>query len=275
MRLTGSGLGCADWPKCSETKFVDVSTGHAAIEQLNRLFTGVVALTVILCVLLSLRLKPRRKDLIGMSAILIVGVLLQVIIGAVVVLTGLNPLSNIAHFLVSIFLMTIAYMLVRHAAIFRLTRDVVPRGSPLIGDKKVLTTVKVLVGATLLAVITGTVVTGSGPHAGDENAVRINLAMKTIVKVHSATVWIAVATLLVLIFLGGRNVLAKSLLRRSLTRFGAVVVFQGLVGYSQYFLGLPVILVAVHVATAVAVWLCALDIYWNSRLSEAPTNVKE
>ena len=100
VRLTGSGLGCADWPQCSSTKFVDVSTGHAAIEQVNRLFTGVVSAAVIAAVLGSIFVTPRRRSLIWLSSGLVVGVLAQVILGAVVVLTGLNPWSNMAHFLV-------------------------------------------------------------------------------------------------------------------------------------------------------------------------------
>ena len=79
---------------------------------------------------MSLRLRPSRRDLIAMSLVLVAGVMLQVIIGAIVVWTGLNPYSNIAHFLVSIFLMTTAYMLVRHASIFRLTDEVAPRREP-------------------------------------------------------------------------------------------------------------------------------------------------
>lgn len=273
VRLTGSGLGCADWPQCSESKFIDVSSTHAAIEQLNRLFTGVVAASVILCVLLSLRLKPKRRDLIAMSLVLVAGVMLQVIIGAVVVWTGLNPYSNIAHFLVSIFLMTTAYMLVRHASIFRLTDEVAPRGEPLLKDQPTETMVRILLASTGAAVVTGTLVTGSGPHAGDETAVRLDFALTTIVRTHSAFVWMTVAFLIVLLVRTKKSVNAQNLLRRPLSRFAIVLVFQGMIGYLQYFLGVPIALVAIHVATSVAVWLCALDVYWASRLSALPNIV--
>ncbi|MDP4901757.1 MAG: COX15/CtaA family protein [Ilumatobacteraceae bacterium] len=273
VRLTGSGLGCADWPQCSESKFIDVSSTHAAIEQINRLFTGVVAASVILCVLLSLRLKPKRRDLIAMSIGLVAGVMMQVIIGAIVVWTGLNPFSNIAHFLVSIFLMTTAYMLVRHASIFRTTDEVAPRGEPLLNGQPIENIVKTLLVATGAAVVTGTLVTGSGPHAGDETAVRLGFAMPTIVRTHSAFVWLTVGILLVSLHMTRKNTEAKKLLMRPLKRFAAVVLFQGAIGYLQYFLGVPIGLVAIHVATSVAVWLCALDVYWSSRLSALPNSV--
>jgi cytochrome c oxidase assembly protein subunit 15 len=273
VRLTGSGLGCADWPQCSESKFIDVSSTHAAIEQINRLFTGVVAASVILCVLLSLRLKPKRRDLIAMSIVLVAGVMMQVIIGAIVVWTGLNPFSNIAHFLVSIFLMTTAYMLVRHASIFRTTDEVAPRGEPLLKGQPIEKIVKTLLVATGAAVITGTLVTGSGPHAGDETAVRLGFAMPTIVRTHSAFVWLTVGVLLVSLHMTRKNIEVKKLLMRPLKRFAAVVLFQGAIGYLQYFLGVPIGLVAIHVATSVAVWLCALDVYWSSRLSALPNSV--
>ena len=273
VRLTGSGLGCVDWPQCSKSKFIDVSSTHAAIEQLNRLFTGVVAAAVILCVLMSLKLTPRRRDLIAMSIVLVAGVLAQVIIGAIVVWTGLNPYSNIAHFIVSIFLMSVAYMLVQHAKIFRLTDDVVPRGEPILKDQRIAKLVKILLLTTGAAVVAGTLVTGSGPHAGDENAVRLGFAMTTIVRTHSVFVWLTVATTMALVFLARKNTDARVLLTKSLKRFSAVLIFQGAIGYLQYFLGVPVELVAVHVATSVAVWLCAVDVYWNSRLSVSPNNV--
>ncbi|MDP4981482.1 MAG: COX15/CtaA family protein [Ilumatobacteraceae bacterium] len=273
VRLTGSGLGCADWPQCSESKFIDVSSTHAAIEQINRLFTGVVAASVILCVLLSLRLKPKRRDLIAMSIVLVAGVMMQVVIGAIVVWTGLNPFSNIAHFLVSIFLMTTAYMLVRHASIFRTTDEVAPRGEPLLNGQPIEKIVKTLLVATGAAVVTGTLVTGSGPHAGDETAVRLGFAMPTIVRTHSAFVWLTVGILLVSLHMTRKNTEAKKLLMRPLKRFAAVVLFQGAIGYLQYFLGVPIGLVAIHVATSVAVWLCALDVYWSSRLSALPNSV--
>lgn len=87
----GSGLGCVDWPGCSETQFVDVSTGHTAIEQINRLFTGVVSAAVAASALGSFLVSPRRRSMILLAVGLVVGVLVQVLLGAVVVLTDSTP----------------------------------------------------------------------------------------------------------------------------------------------------------------------------------------
>jgi len=266
VRLTGSGLGCADWPRCSESKFVDVSNSHAAIEQVNRLFTGVVAASVILAVLLSVKLRPKRRDLVAMSIGLVIGVLAQVLLGGLVVLTGLNPFSNIAHFLVSIVLMSNAYMLLQHARIFRTEETVLPRREPEISNSKILLLVRIVLFLTGSAVVTGTVVTGSGPHAGDENAIRIRLAINTAAKIHSITVIICLITALVLFLMSRRDQESWRILAHPLERFLAIGFLQGLIGYVQYFSGLPVLLVAVHVALSVAVWLGALDLYWNSKL---------
>ena len=208
-----------------------------------------------------------------MSLVLVAGVLAQVIIGALVVWTGLNPFSNIAHFLVSIFLMTTAYMLVRHASIFRLTDEIAQRGEPLLKDQPIEKIVRILLVTTGAAVITGTLVTGSGPHAGDETAVRLGFAMPTIVRIHSAFVWLTVIFLVVSIQIMKKSDEARSLLMSPLKRFAGVLLFQGLIGYLQYFLGVPIGLVAIHVATSVAVWLCVVDVYWSSRLSALPNSV--
>ena len=112
VRLTGSGLGCVDWPACNEEQFVDVSTPHAAIEQLNRLFTGVVAASVVAAVLAALFVRPRQQRLVRLAIWLVAGVVGQVVLGGIVVLTGLHPLSNMGHFLLSIALMWGGYLLV-------------------------------------------------------------------------------------------------------------------------------------------------------------------
>jgi len=218
-------------------------------------------------------LRPKRRDLVGMSVVLVLGVLAQVLIGAVVVLTGLNPYSNIAHFLVSIFLMSVAYMLVQHAKIFKTSDEPVSRGEPLLAGNKTAQAVKVLLALTGSVIVVGTLVTGSGPHAGDEKAVRLGFAMTDIVRVHGIAVWLTVIAFFVVAMMSRKTQVARSLLGRPLARFGVVLVAQAVVGYAQYFLGVPVVLVAIHVAMSVLVWLAALDVYWHSRLSAMPSRV--
>jgi len=265
VRLTGSGLGCADWPQCSTTKFVDVSTGHAAIEQINRLFTGVVSVAVIAAVLGSFFVTPRRKSLIWLSSALVVGVLAQVILGAVVVLTGLNPWSNMAHFLVSLALVTTAVFLVENAGATNVVGDFAvidqtPPTRPL--TQKFADLILVLCG---LAIILGTLVTGSGPHAGDENAIRLNFDLRSITRIHSAIVLLCIAATLIFISQIRKNTSEWMRFRAKLEIFLFVAVAQGGVGYLQYFSGVPAQLVAIHVALAVAVWISVLRLWISAR----------
>ena len=101
VRLTGSGLGCDDWPNCNDQQLVDVSSGHAAIEQVNRLFTGLVAFAVIAAVLGSLWRQPRRRDLTWLSLGLVAGVLGQIVLGGITVLVDLHPVAVQGHMLLS------------------------------------------------------------------------------------------------------------------------------------------------------------------------------
>lgn len=265
MRLTGSGLGCADWPQCSSTKFVDVSTGHAAIEQINRLFTGIVSAAVIAAVLGSIFVVPRRKSLIWLAGGLVVGVLAQVIIGAVVVLTDLNPWSNVAHFLVSIALVTTAVFLVELAGATKVNE--VFAVSDQTAPMRPITQrfADLILGLSGLVIILGTLVTGTGPHAGDENAIRLSLDLRSITRVHSATVLLCVALTIMFFFLIRQNASEWARIKSKLELFLFVAVAQGGVGYLQYFSGVPTQLVAIHVALAVAVWISVLQLWIVSR----------
>ena len=251
VRLTGSGLGCSDWPRCSQEKFIDVSTGHGAIEQVNRLFTGVVAASVVLAVLGSLRLIDRRRILTRLSLGLVAGVLAQVVIGGIVVLTGLNPWANMAHFLVSMVLL--ANALVLH-------RSVEPT---LDGAKSELAipglAVVVVALLGLTAVVTGTVVTATGPHAGDENAIRFGFAIHSVARVHGSTV---VATLAAIAYLLWRTRGRDSHFESAVAKLLGVGMMQGIVGYVQYLADVPALLVAVHIALAALVWLALVDVVW-------------
>jgi len=265
VRLTGSGLGCADWPQCSTTKFVDVSTGHAAIEQINRLFTGIVSAAVIAAVLGSFFVTPRRKSLIWLSSGLVVGVVAQVIIGAVVVLTGLNPWSNMAHFLVSLALVTAAVFLVEHAGATDVENVVGVRDQAMPVRPMTQRFADLILGVSGLAIVLGTLVTGAGPHAGDENAIRLNFDLRSITRIHSATVLVCIAATLVFIAQIRRNSQEWTRLKTKLELFLFVAVAQGGVGYLQYFSGVPAQLVAIHVAFAVAVWITVLRLWIAAR----------
>jgi len=263
VRLTGSGLGCDDWPNCNSQKFVDVSSTHAAIEQLNRLFTGLVSLSVVLAVLMAYFRVPRRRDLVLLAWSLVAGVAAQIVIGGIVVLTGLHPLWNMTHFLVSMVLVTCAFLLERSSRLASVSRTW--RSVP-----QALRRVHAfLLGAAAVAITTGTVVTATGPHAGDENAERLGFELRDVARVHSTSVIICVALLAWLMWqsarMQGRDAAS---LRQALGTFAFVAVLQGAVGYAQYFTGVPVLLVGLHIAGATAFWLAACNVAFAPRPDE-------
>ncbi|HEX3090612.1 MAG TPA: COX15/CtaA family protein, partial [Ilumatobacteraceae bacterium] len=160
VRLTGSGLGCVDWPNCNDSSLVDVSSQHSAIEQINRLFTFVVGLAVVLAALGAWLRRPRRRDLLWLSMSLVAGIPAQGIVGAIVVWTDLNPIAVQLHFVLSMVLVAIAVVLVirsREPDDAKRVSAVVPRTRH---------RVRLMVVWTAIAIVAGTVVTGTGPHAG-------------------------------------------------------------------------------------------------------------
>jgi cytochrome c oxidase assembly protein subunit 15 len=251
VRLTGSGLGCSDWPQCNSERFIDVSSMHGAIEQINRLFTGVVAALVIAAVLGSLFLKERKRSLTQLSLGLVIGVLAQVILGAIVVLTGLNPFANMGHFLLSMVLIGNAIVLCRKS---RIAKNPVLNCSS--QERKYLLTIGVLFAC---AVISGTVVTATGPHAGDENAVRFGFSITSVARVHSFFVLLSLLVLLLVLLKVRKSPPTREFLEQRLAAFLGVGLLQALVGYVQYFNGIPVVLVATHLFGAALIWSLAVD----------------
>jgi heme a synthase len=251
VRLTGSGLGCSDWPQCNSERFIDVSSVHGAIEQVNRLFTGVVAVLVIAAVLGSLFLVERKRSLTQLSLGLVVGVLAQVVLGAIVVLTGLNPFANMGHFLLSMVLIANAIVLYRQS---RMGKSPVLDCS--LQERKYLSLIGILFA---LAVISGTVVTATGPHAGDENAVRFGFSISSVARIHSFFVLLSLLALLLVLLKVRKSSQTREFLEQRLGVFLGVGMLQALVGYVQYFNGIPVILVATHLFGAALIWSLAVD----------------
>ena len=278
VRLTGSGLGCVDWPACNEERFVDVSSPHAAIEQLNRLFTGVVAASVIAAMLAALLVRPRDRRTVQLALLLVAGTVGQVVLGGIVVLTGLHPLSNMGHFLLSIALMAWAFWLVDAISARGLNeassyssrahwRALLARQSwSLVPDNRVAAVSRVVTFMTLVAIVTGTVVTGTGPHAGDETSPRFDFEISHVARIHGGSVLITVALAVVLGVLLRRDAAGRNM-QNAFETFLFLAVLQGGVGYLQYFTGVPVVLVAVHIALSVAVWLAALNLSTTARRS--------
>lgn len=253
VRLTGSGLGCDDWPKCNADRFVDISSAHAAIEQLNRLFTFLVGIGVALAAAAAWLRRPPRRDLRVLGTLIVAGVPAQGLVGAVVVWTDLHPAVVQWHFLLS--------MLLVWAAVLLLVRSREPDGTGrrLAVSPATRTHVAVVATLTALTVTMGTVVTGTGPHAGDEEARRFfgtaadidGEALRWVSRIHGVSVWISVAAVLALAWRLRRSA-ERTRLESPLAAWMLVAVVQGSVGYAQYFSGLPVGLVIVHLAGATA-----------------------
>lgn len=251
VRLSGSGLGCADWPNCNDERFIDVSSVHGAIEQVNRLFTGVVTVLVMAAVLAARLLPERRRDLERLAWLLVVGVIGQIVLGGVVVLTDLNPVANQGHFVLSMFLVGSGLVLVRKAG------GSAPRLELPVRERRIVRIIGLAAGC---AILTGTAVTGAGPHAGDEDAPRLDVGIETVARVHGIAVMVALAAIVSLVV---------STRRRGLGTLGprvetllAVGVLQATVGYVQYFNEIPALLVAVHVALATAFFLVVVDLWY-------------
>jgi len=275
VRLTGSGLGCVDWPACNEERFVDVSSPHAAIEQLNRLFTGVVAASVIAAMLAAFFVRPRRRRLVRLAALMVLGVVGQVVLGGIVVLTGLHPASNMGHFLLSIVLMAWAYWLVDAISprglnepdhsMSTLWRSLASRSEwSLVKETRLRTLSRLVVVLTSIAIVTGTIVTGTGPHAGDESSPRFDFSISHVARIHGGSV---IVVLLVTVVLGLvlRRDSKDPAMQNAFEAFLFLAVLQGGIGYLQYFTGVPVALVAVHIALSVTVWLAALNLASTAR----------
>lgn len=254
VRLTNSGLGCDDWPNCNSEKLIDVSSAHAAIEQVNRLLTGVVVLAVAVAVLGSYLRTPRRRDLVWWSWSLVVGVFANAFLGAVTVWVDLHPYAVQGHLLLSMALIASGAVLVRRSS----EPDGVRRERVVSSSASQL--VRGLALGTTVAVVTGTVVTGAGPHAGDENAVRLNVDIPSAARVHGASV---IATLLVAVLLVlrcRRSQPDREFLQAGLSRWLTVAVMQAVIGYVQYFTGVPELLVLAHVAGASVLYVATTQL---------------
>lgn len=255
VRLTGSGLGCSTWPECTPGSYTPSPDQpeaplHAWIEFGNRLLTFVLFLNALVLMISILR---NRKELFGLGAIQILGILAQAVLGGITVLTGLNPATVAGHFMLSIILIAAALSL----------RQRIYGKSPsgLIVSKLTRNLARALVLLTFVVLIAGTIVTGSGPHAGDSTAERFLLDARTVSWIHADLViaLIGVAIALLISIQVGESGATREILGARIKVFLLASLVQGAIGYTQYFTGLPEVLVAFHILGSILVWLSA----WN------------
>jgi len=254
VRLTGSGLGCDDWPNCNNERFIDVSSGHAAIEQINRLVSGLVGIPTLLMAIGAFRVRPVRRGLKIPSIVVLVSILGNGVVGGMAVRGDLHPFLVQSHFLLA--MASIGFGLV---AIHRSRPEQVVSRTTIVVTSLV-TWLLVCFGALVAAALaTGTVVTGAGPHAGDETARRYGFDISTVAEIHSVTVWVAVVVFLALVIVLRRDTTLFHRLSRHVSTWMFVAVVQGGIGYLQYFNDVPAVLVAAHVAGATALWVVTVQ----------------
>ncbi|HET6876733.1 MAG TPA: COX15/CtaA family protein [Jatrophihabitans sp.] len=270
VRLTDSGLGCPTWPSCTAKSLTPTKQYaiHGIIEFTNRQITFVlVAVALATWVVAMVRRRERR-----LATLAALGIPAQAVLGGLTVLTHLNPWLVAAHFLLSAAIIAATFVLW-----WRLRVDDPAVASPATSQAapavRILAQLTTLVSAATLVI--GTVVTGSGPHAGDKAADgtvhRTGLNVASMAQLHADVVMILIGLTVGLVVLV-RAVRVDPTIRRAADVLLGIELAQGVIGYTQYFLHVPPLLVGVHMLGACLVWLAALNVVLRSGGSPAPAS---
>lgn len=253
VRLTASGLGCPEWPLCTEDSLVNTPEMgiHGAIEFGNRVLTLVLLLVTVLVLVVLWRMRKERRDLWRFALVLLLGIPLQAVVGGISVWTDLNPYVVGLHFVLSIGMTIVATILaIRVGDVDRISR---------LRDVPVLSWL--VAAGTVLTLIVGILTTGSGPHAGDADAPRNGLDSELLQHLHS---WPAYVTLAIVAF---ASVRANGISRRWFVWLISAFAVQATLGIIQSRTGLPVPLVAMHVALAMITTAVATVAIYRSTTS--------
>lgn len=262
VRLTASGLGCPTVPRCTEDSMVATREMgvHGAIEFGNRLLTFVVLAAALTALVTAWR--ARRQDLVTLGGLLLAGIVAQAVLGAVTVLTGLNPLTVMAHFLVSMVLIAVAAYAHDRAGDRAARREGVRR--------EVRGLAWLLTASVAATLVVGTVVTGTGPHSGDKDASdRLPLDLESVSQLHADLVFLVLG-LTVGLLVAARAADSPHAVSRRVMILLLLVLAQGLIGFVQYATDLPVALVAAHVLGACLVWVATLRVLLAAWLPGRP-----
>lgn len=248
VRLTSSGLGCPTWPRCTDSSLVNTPEMgiHGIIEFGNRLLTFALAAVAVAMLVYLWNLRRERRDLFVLALGLLASIPAQAVIGGITVLTQLNPWVVGLHFLVSMALVVVATLLVNRAH-GRTGRFRVAELPALPGVARPLMTAVALFAA--LAVCLGVVVTGAGPHAGDADAPRNNLDWDLFSHIHAAPAYLVTAGALFALYLVLRDRIPGPF-RTAVVMLLGVTVLQAAIGFTQYYNGIPALLVAAHMLAA-------------------------
>jgi heme a synthase len=256
VRLTDSGLGCANWPKCGGTPLPPLSS-HALIEFGNRAVSGVVGVITVVAAVLAFTRRPFRRDLAVLAVLLPLGVVAQAVLGGLTVLNHLAPGFVMAHFSLSLLILVAAFALAWRS---RYEPGARPRSTDRIG----VWAVRGLAPLGALTIFAGTVATASGPHSGGftgqvVHRLHFKGADTLVWAVHEhATIAAIFGVAVIGVWFLQRHRGASAEVMEPLTVLGVLLAAQGLVGSVQYELKLPSQMVWIHVALATVTWLVIL-----------------
>ncbi|MET9596988.1 MULTISPECIES: COX15/CtaA family protein [Streptomyces] len=255
VRLTGSGLGCDTWPKCTDDSLIVTQEQgfHGAIEFGNRMLTYVLSAAVGWAIIAARSAEPWRHSLTKLGWVQFFIVMANAVLGGITVLTGLNPYSVAGHFLLATALITVT------TVTWQRTREGDGAPRPRVpGPVRKLSWA--LLATTLVLIAAGTVVTGSGPHAGDSSEIRrMPFDWDTTAHVHAVAAWV-VCALAVAMWLVLRIVDAPADTRARARDLLVVLLAQGAIGYVQYATQVPEALVAAHMLGSCLVWIAVLRV---------------
>jgi cytochrome c oxidase assembly protein subunit 15 len=245
VRLTGSGLGCPTWPQCVPGSYTPVPHQeqgfHKYIEFGNRTLTGLLSVGAVLAIIAVWTWRKDRLDLKRAAVAVLVGILVQALLGGLTVRLGLHPATVATHFLVSSALVAIATYLYA-------VRD--ERPGPLQVPALVRSLALATAGVGALVLVLGTVVTGSGPHSGDaDTPARFGFDPRTISWLHADAVMLFTG-LVVAMWIATRLVAARTAAPQAWGLVLLVTLSQGVIGYVQYLTDLPWLLVLMHMLGA-------------------------
>ncbi len=250
VRLSDSGLGCPDWPTCSQHRLTPALSLHPLVEFGNRVVVFLLVVTCAVTVVASFLRRPARSDLRWLSGGLVLGVIGEAVLGGFVVYTKLNAYVVLTHFMVGMALLAVAVLLTLEAG------HAPGRGRMAVGDLP-LWLGRALVAMTVLVLAAGAATTGTGPHAGGKGAKRIPLGLEDMTRIHAEIVLATAILLVALLWVLWRGD-APARVQNAGRVVLAVMLVQGVVGYTQFFTHLPPVLVGIHVLGASTVWAAVL-----------------
>jgi len=256
VRLTGSGLGCPTWPECTPGSYTPVPKQaegqlHAWIEFGNRLLTFLLLLVALVALVIAVRVSKGLKNKSSIRSLAlgqVLGIFGQGILGGITVLTDLNPIPVAAHLLLSM-------LLISGAASLRFTIVGLETQQT---DTTQLTLIRSQVFITAAVLILGTIVTGSGPHAGDEKTKRFSFDPRSISVLHADFV-IILSVVTIILWLLTKQL--KGVIHRRNNILLLIILMQGVIGYVQYFTGLPELLVGFHLLGSTLTWIAVWTLF--------------